>query len=400
MTRFLAMVFAMVALGHAATASAQTRITAGETASGALTSRDKRMYNGASYDLWVYSGLRGEKIVVTLRSIQFDALVAVQRFPGGSSPVLARDDDGGSVRDARVELTLPDDDDYVITVTTTERGETGAYRLGVQSNRPVAQRMPAVSPVEARADKPQSEGKAVAATARMLVPGRTVTGSLGSSARAPLGTAEGDWRYSGKAGETVTIDMRSSEFDPYLTLYSMGQPVTRVAQDDDGGGGLNARIVYRLPADGDYVARAERRQSGRSGTYTLSFRSSAHTPLLGIRAEGDRYLAANSAVIGDLDNADPKMRDGTPYDLWSYVGRAGETIRVTLRSDDFDAFVSIGTVTNGVFTAMASADDGAGGTHSRLDFTLPFAGEFVIRANSLSPRRATGDYVLRIDSFR
>jgi hypothetical protein len=94
------------------------------------------------------------------------------------------------------------------------------------------------------------------------------------------------------------------------------------------------------------------------------------------------------------------MRDGTPYDLWNYVGAAGETIRITLHSDDFDAFVSIGTVTNGVFTAIESADDGAGGTHSRLDITLPFAGEYVIRANSLSPRRPTGDYILRIDSLR
>ena len=401
MTRFLATLFAMAMLANATTASAQTRIAAGETSSGALTPGDARMQNGAHFDLWTYSGVRGEKIVVTLRSIQFDAFMIVQRYPGGSSPLLARDDDGGSGSDARIELTLPDNDDYLITVTTTERGETGAYRLSVQSNRTVAQRGPAVTPVAARAEKPQSEGKAaVAATARMLVPARTVTGSLGSSARGPLGSAEGDWRYAGKAGETVTIDMRSSEFDPYLTLYSMGPSVTRVAQNDDGGGELNARIVYRLPADGEYVARAERRQPGRSGTYTLSFRSSAHSSLLGIRAAGDMYLAANSAVVGDLDSADPKLRDGTPYDLWKYVGRAGETIRVTLRSDDFDAFVSIGTVTNGVFTAIASADDGAGGTHSRLDFTLPFAGEFVIRANSLSPRTPTGDYVLRIDSFR
>ncbi|MBA3579707.1 MAG: PPC domain-containing protein [Gemmatimonadaceae bacterium] len=400
MTRFLATLFAMAMLANATTASAQTRITAGETSSGALTAGDSRMQNGAHFDLWTYSGMRGEKIVVTLRSIQFDAFMIVQRYPGGSSPLLARDDDGGSGSDARIELTLPDNDDYLITVTTTERGETGAYRLSVQSNRPVAQIGLAVTSVAARVEKPQSEGKSVAPTARMLVPGRTVTGSLGSSARGPLGSADGDWRYAGKAGETVTIDMRSSEFDPYLTLYSMGPSVTRVAQNDDGGGGLNSRIVYRLPADGEYVARAERRHPGRSGSYTLSFRSSAHSSLLGIRAAGDMYLAANSAVLGDLDSADPKMRDGTPYDLWKYVGRAGETIRVTLRSDDFDAFVSIGTVTNGVFTAIASADDGAGGTHSRLDLTLPFAGEFVIRANSLSPRTPFGDYVLRVESFR
>lgn len=375
-------------------ASAQARIGAGETASGALTSSDSRMYNGAHFDLWVYAGVRGEKIVVTLRSIQFDAYMMVQRYPGGSSPLLARDDDGGSGSDSRVELTLPETDDYLITVTTTERGETGAYRLRVESNRTVA------APPPAPGTKPSGEGKQVIGGPRVLVSGRTTTGTLSSDTRGRLGAAEGDWRYVGRAGETITLDLRSSEFDSFLTLYSLGaQSATRVAQDDNGGGGLNSRIVYRIPADGEYVARAERRQPGRSGTYTLTFRSSARAPRPA-ESDGDRVISANTAVSSELDASDPKMHDGTPYELWSYVGRAGENIRVTLRSDDFDAFVSIGTITNGVFTAIDSADDGAGGTDSRLDIILPFAGVYAIRTNSLSPRRPTGDYILRLDSLR
>lgn len=380
-------------------AHAQTRIAAGETASGALTTSDSRMSNSARFDLWTYSGVRGERIVVTLRSIQFDAYVMVQRYPGGSSPLLARDDDGGSGSDARVELTLPDNDDYLITVTTVERGETGAYRLSVQSNRTAAQ--PARPALAAADSKPAGDSKRSTSDSRLLVPGQAVTGTLGSAPPGPLATAEGDWRYAGREGETITLDMLSSEFDPYLTLYSLGrQAVARVAQDDNGGGGLNSRIVYRLPADGEYVARAERRQPGRSGSYTLSFGSSARASRLGVRAEGNRTIRANAAVPGDLDSADPKMHDGTPYELWTYVGRTGESLLITLRSDDFDAFLSIGTVSGGVFTAIESADDGAGGTDSRLEITLPFAGEYAIRANSLSPRRPTGDYILRIDSLR
>lgn len=148
------------------------------------------------------------------------------------------------------------------------------------------------------------------------------------------------------------------------------------------------------------MVRAERRQPGRSGSYTLSFESSAWASRLGIRAVGNRAIRANAAVLGDLDSADPQMHDGTPYELWTYVGRTGESLLITLRSDDFDAFVSIGTVSGGVFTAIESADDGAGGTDSRLEITLPFAGEYAIRANSLSPRRPTGDYILRFDSLR
>lgn len=395
MTRLLTAVTGLCLVLGATVASAQSRIAAGETVSGALTRTDSRMANGTHFDLWTYAGVRGEKVVVTLRSIQFDAFMMVQKYPGGSSPLLARDDDGGSGSDSRVELTLPETDDYLITVTSTERGETGAYRLSVRSNRTVAAPPPAPT-----AAKPSGDAKPPVPGPRLLVSGRTSTGTLNSEATGRVGAAEGDWRYVAKQGETLTLDMRSSEFDPFLTLYSVGpQGVTRVAQNDNGGGGVNARIVYRVPADGEYVARAERRQPGRSGTYTVTLRSTGLLPWLGGREAGT-MLSANTVVRGELDGSDPKMRDGTPYDLWTYVGRAGETIRIILRSDDFDAFLSIGTVTNGVFTAIESADDGAGGTDSRLDFTLPFAGEFTIRANSLAPRRPTGDYVLRLDSLR
>lgn len=388
MNRLITVTLGLAMLGATA-APAQTRIEAGETVSGSLTSRDSRMFNGARFELWIYSGSRGERLFITLRSIQFDAYLLVQPFPGGRSPLLARDDDSGGGSDARVEFVLPEDGDYVITVTSAQRGETGAYRLAVERGSAAAR--------QPRAVKPPDAAKPAVAGPRVLVPGRRVAGTLSSATRGRVGAAEGDWRYVGHAGETITLNLRSSEFDPFLTLYSVGpQAATRVAQDDNGGGGLNSRIVYRIPADGEYVARAERRQPGRSGSYTLSFSSSAG----GSRAADDRSIAPNTAVSSELDGSDPKMRDGTPYELWTYVGRAGETIRITLRSNDFDAFVSIGTVTNGVFTEIESADDGAGGTHSRLDITLPFAGEYAIRANSLSPRRPHGDYILRIDSLR
>jgi hypothetical protein len=381
-------------------ASAQTRIEAGETVSGALTSRDRRLASGARYDLWEYSGVRGERIVVTVRSVQFDPYVILQRYPGGSAPLLARDDDGGGGNDAQVELTLPENDDYLIVVTSTQRGEVGAYRLSVESSRRRAAGPAAVVPAPTT-DKPSAQAKPGVPASRTLVADRTVAGELRSDVRGPVGSSEGDWRFTGRAGETITLDMRSSEFDSFLTLYAIDGrgAATRVAQNDNGGGGLNSRLTFRIPADGEYVVRAERRYPARSGSYTLVLRGGLASRL-GMRSAGDRLLSANSAVNGELDASDPKMHDGTPYELWEYVGRAGETVAITLRSDDFDAFLSIGTVNNGVFTAIESADDGAGGTHSRLEITLPFTGSYSIRANSLSPRRPTGDYVLRIESLR
>ena len=47
------------------------------------------------------------------------------------------------------------------------------------------------------------------------------------------------------AGNRYVIDLRSTEFDAYLRLETAG--ALEVASDDDGGGGLDARIIYICP---------------------------------------------------------------------------------------------------------------------------------------------------------
>jgi hypothetical protein len=47
------------------------------------------------------------------------------------------------------------------------------------------------------------------------------------------------------------------------------------AEDDDSGGGLNARITFRAPADGIYRIRATSFNNGR-GPFTLTVREQAN----------------------------------------------------------------------------------------------------------------------------
>jgi thiol-disulfide isomerase/thioredoxin len=56
--------------------------------------------------------------------------------------------------------------------------------------------------------------------------------------------------YKMKAGEVYIIDMVSKEFDTYLRLED--PTGKQVAEDDDSGGDLNARIIYQAAADGDH----------------------------------------------------------------------------------------------------------------------------------------------------
>jgi hypothetical protein len=76
-----------------------------------------------------------------------------------------------------------------------------------------------------------------------------------------------------KAGETYVIDhVRPGEdfkFDPYLYLEDANKKV--VAQDDDSGGNLNARIIYTPEADGEFRIIATT-LTPATGEFTLTVR--------------------------------------------------------------------------------------------------------------------------------
>lgn len=73
-----------------------------------------------------------------------------------------------------------------------------------------------------------------------------------------------------QAGVEYTIDLTSNEFDPYLRLEDASGK--NLAEDDDSGGDLNARIVYRAPADGEYRVIVTSFEPGDIGEYTLVVR--------------------------------------------------------------------------------------------------------------------------------
>jgi CHAT domain-containing protein len=89
--------------------------------------------------------------------------------------------------------------------------------------------------------------------------------------------------FEGKAGESVTIDLTSSEFDAYLVLLK--SPANwlnsdeKIAENDDGGDGSNARITITLPTSGTYKIVVNTKKAGELGNYTLSWRETTAADL-------------------------------------------------------------------------------------------------------------------------
>ena len=75
------------------------------------------------------------------------------------------------------------------------------------------------------------------------------------------------------AGEQVTIDLESLEFDAFLRVEDAAGK--KLAEDDDSGGNeLNARIVFRAPSDDTYRIIVTTFSPGETGNYELTVRKS------------------------------------------------------------------------------------------------------------------------------
>jgi len=338
--------------GPAPRAPRPAGIRVGATETGELTARDAEQDDGGRYDAFVLRANAGDRVVVTLDSSAFDPLVRVGRMNGSDFVEIGSNDDApGGGLNSRLIFTAPTAGDYIIRATSLEDG-LGRYELGVSEAQPA----------------PPSKPIAV---------GDEIKGELGSDSPVNDGGQRADtYRFTGTNGQRVAIELKSGDFDAYLTLRRASDE-TVVAEDDDGAGsGTDARIARTLDADGDYVIEARGFSEDAEGDYMLKLTETAPPPPPAAATFGQ-------TVEGEITDEDPQGDDGKRYDAYAFTGTEGQRVQAILRSGDFDAYLEVGAAGD-AFEALASDDDGlAEGTDARLNFTLPSDGEYIVRASPL-----------------
>ena len=80
-----------------------------------------------------------------------------------------------------------------------------------------------------------------------------------------------------KAGKTYTLDLMSEDFDSYLRIEDESK--FKLADDDDGGGFLNSRIVFTPKEDGTYRLVITSFDGGQTGAYRLTIRETNAAPI-------------------------------------------------------------------------------------------------------------------------
>lgn len=199
------------------------------------------------------------------------------------------------------------------------------------------------------------------------------------------------YTFEGRTGQQVVIEMSSTEVDSYLILLSPdGEDI---AQDDDGGGGNNSRIAVNLPGNGTYTIFANTYEAGEMGRYSLRAATgsgSGSAPVTGSNPPstpgrtppsipGQRGLILQEqGVLGP--GAQVLQTDGSLYREYTFQGRAGQRVTVTLESSEFDAYL----ILVGPDEQVVDQNDDVGpeNYNSEITATLPATGTYRVIANS------------------
>lgn len=354
----------MLALAAPAWAADGKSIRFGQTVRGELKAGDATAEDDSLFDLYRFSGKKGERIILEMHSQAFDSFLALYGAAEGGDPIEFDDDSAGGTN-ARLAFTLPNDGTYRVRANAMNEDDSGAYTIRLT-------RAP----------------RAVAAKVMTIAVGARSEGDLTSRDA----TAEDEsyydvYRFSGAKGDRIAVELKSKDFDAFLSIHKPGQNVELV-YDDDGGKDGDARLMFVVPQTGEYDIRANSLNKGETGHYTLTLDQAP-------AAAGPIRISYGDTQAGALDRDDATADDASYYDVYRFLGVAGDKVVITMQSSDVDAYVSLHI--KGQSAEIASDDDGLRqGSDARLTFTLPRSGEFDIWANTLKPGEI-GSYQLRLE---
>jgi hypothetical protein len=394
---------AATALLAAAPLAAQTPIRPGETVTGALDESDPQMDHGPYYDSYVIRGRPGERVVISMRSDDFDTYLRWGGEAEGDWVEVETDDDGGEGTNSRLVVTLGAAGEYELRASAFSESGLGAYELSV-------------------------------AGAEQVVPGRiragqTISGELTDDDPEGESGPEDHYIVRGSAGEAVTAYLESDDFDTYLSFGGWeDDQLYPLAEDDDSGDGTNSALVGEFSGEASEHRIVVRSFSGGGrGAYTLRLVSGAET----IFSEEDYYSTTDTVVAmdttgywatdsvlvttdtttvsyderpavwvgtpaeGTLGEGGGRSADGKLYYDYEFYASEGDRFLVDLSSMEFDPVVMIGLGRGDSFRSLETDDDSGPGNSAQARFTAPQYGQYVVRVTS-ARRNQRGEYLLLV----
>ena len=201
------------------------------------------------------------------------------------------------------------------------------------------------------------------------------------------------YRFRVAVAGRIRIELASADADSYL--YLLAEDGTRIADNDDGGDRLDARIERDLAA-GVYTVEATtvggRGRGPANFTLSVGRVAGCEITFLGSLEPGIDLTATGS---WSLDTCGSRIVVSHPAHSYSFVLPADGRVRIDLESENGDPVLSLASLDGGVIGAN---DDGGELRNSRIEQYLP-AGVYFIEATTyltrdLQPLRA--DFTLTV----
>ena len=207
--------------------------------------------------------------------------------------------------------------------------------------------------------------------------GLPIQGQLGaeSSILPSDGSFFDAYTFDGQAGQRIVIEMDSAEFNTYLILLEPDGG--NLAQDDDGGGSGNARLITTLPRSGRYTVLANSRLAGETGQYRISVSELEQTP----NASAETILQERG-TLGPNSQVWPE--DNSLFLEYQFYGTQGQTVTITMESSEFDTYLMLFDESWQILAQ--NNDTSPQNTDSILVLTLPYTGTYRVIANALDDR--------------
>ena len=328
--------------------------------SGQLAGGDYQLTSGEYYDSYTVSGAAGDQIVLDLRSSEFDPYIMLIT---PSEEQFDNDDHEGDASRSMIAMSLPENGQYDVIVTTYKPGESGAYDL--------------------RIDWP---------TSSVASGNRTERGSLASGdERLESGEYVDGYEFEGTPGQRVRLDVSSSEFDTYLILVD---PNGEHAENDDAEGLAGHSVIEAdITESGTYVVAVTSYKPKETGSYELNMEFGAAVASAAEQRDVSA-IAMDDRMGGRLEDGDLQLDAGEYGDVYVFDGSVGQNISVEMVSPDFDTYLVLVPPDGG----QIDNDDHEGSTdRSRIDVTLRESGRFRIVATSYQAGE-TGSYEVMLSS--
>ena len=243
---------------------------------GTLTSADSLYPDNSYFKFYQFTTTPGRPITIDLASDEVDPVLIVRGADLDESII---NDDGGPGCSARVSRAFPGSGPYRILVNTTSSParQTGRFTLSItDGSKPVQERGNADCQAPSRGGAaPSGPTPSAGGTTGRIAVGQTQQGSLTRNdvLLSSDSTYAQAWTIQAQAGQTVTIDLESDEFDAYLFLRGPGISGGRDYQDDDSGGNCNARLTATFPQTGEYEVVVNTAGKYATGQFSLSITS-------------------------------------------------------------------------------------------------------------------------------